>query len=200
MTTPLPHFSDAHPPEHADASTRSNGFWGMAVFLATDTVMFILLLVANIYLRRYSQGPGQNALDPGTTIWYSLGLWASSGALVLAEYFKKQARLSGVLYLLTAGLGLVFFYGQISEYLKLIGKGATVDDNLFFTGFYTVTGLHGLHVALGAVALLLAAVLRFRGRLGQNREGFTSALGLYWHFVDAVWVVLFLTLYLWKGP
>ena len=104
------------------------------------------------------------------------------------------------MYLLTALLGLVFFYGQISEYLKLIGKGATVDGNLFFTGFYTVTGLHGLHVALGAVALLFVAALRFGGRLGQNREGFTSALGLYWHFVDAVWVVLFLMLYVWRGP
>ena len=91
-TLPAAHFSDAHPPEHADASTRSNGFWGMAVFLATDTVMFILLLVANIYLRRYSQGPGQDALDPGTTIWYSLGLWASSGTLVLADYFKRQSQ------------------------------------------------------------------------------------------------------------
>ena len=200
MTTPPAHFSDHQPPEHADASPKSNGFWGMAAFLATDAVMFTLLLVANIYLRRYSQGLGQAALDPGTTLWYSLGLWASSGTLVLADHFKKQARLSGALYLLTAGLGLLFVYGQLQEYLRLIGLGATVDGNLFFTGFYTVTGLHGLHVALGAVALLFAAALRFGGLLGERRSGFASALGLYWHFVDAVWAVLFLTLYLWKGP
>ncbi|WP_226342350.1 heme-copper oxidase subunit III [Deinococcus sp. AJ005] len=188
------------PPEHMDASPRSNGFWGMAVFLVTDTVIFLLLLVANIYLRRYSQGPAQGALDPGTTIWFSLGLWASSGALVLADSFRKQAKVSGLLYLLTAALGFVFLYGQAQEYLKLNAQGATVDADLFFTGFYTLTGLHGLHVAFGALALLVTGVLRFRGLLDGRREGFTAALGLYWHFVDAVWVVLFLLLYVWGGP
>lgn len=198
--TLLPHFSDAHPPEHADASPQSNGFWGMVAFLATDMVMFTLLIVANIYLRRYSHGPGQDALDLGTTFWYSLGLWASSGTLILADRFKSRAALSGGLTLLTALLGLVFVYGQAQEYLGLIAKGATVDANLFFTGFYTVTGLHGLHVLLGAVALIILGILRLRGLLGPKRAGFAAGLGIYWHFVDAVWVVLFLVLYLWGGP
>lgn len=204
---PIPRVSQALdvsrlplPPGHMDASPRSNGFWGMAVFLVTDTVIFLLLLVANIYLRRYSQGPAQGALDPGTTVWFSLGLWASSGALVLADVFRKQAKLSGLLYLLTAALGLVFLYGQAQEYLHLNAQGATVDADLFFTGFYTLTGLHGLHVAFGALALLVTGALRFGGHLGRGREGFTAGLGLYWHFVDAVWVALFLLLYVWGGP
>jgi len=196
----LPHFSDAHPPEHADASSQSNGFWGMVVFLATDVVIFTLLIVANIYLRRYSHGPGQSALDPATTFWYSLGLWASSGTLILADRFKKRAALSGSLTLLTAGLGLVFVYGQAQEYLSLIRQGATVDANLFYTGFYTLTGLHGLHVLLGAIALIVLGILRFRGLLGPRRSGFPAGLGIYWHFVDAVWVLLFLILYFWGGP
>ncbi len=199
MTTP-PQFSDAQPPEHADASSKSNGFWGMAAFLVTDAVMFVLLLVANIYLRRYSHGPAQGSLDAGTTLWYSLGLWVSSGMLVLADHLKRRVKASGALYLLTAGLGLTFVYGQMQEYRRLIDLGATVDADLFFTGFYTLTGLHGLHVLLGAAALIIAGVLRFRGRLGERRSGFTAGLGLYWHVVDAVWAVLFAALYLWSGP
>ncbi|AWN22772.1 heme-copper oxidase subunit III [Deinococcus irradiatisoli] len=197
--SPVP-ASETQPPEHIDRNRQSNGFWGMAAFLATDVVMFTLLLVANIYLRRYSHGPGQASLDPGTTFWYSLGLWASSGVLILAERLRRQTELSGLLYLLTAGLGLVFVYGQVKEYLRLTHLGARVDVNLFYTGFYTVTGLHGLHVLVGALALIVAAVLRFGGRLGERRSGFTGGLGLYWHFVDGVWAVLFAVLYLWSGP
>ena len=127
-------------------------------------------------------------------------MWASSGTLILADRFKSRAALSGGLTLLTALLGLVFVYGQVQEYLNLIQQGATVDANLFFTGFYTLTGLHGLHVLLGAAALIVLGLLRFRGLLGPRRAGFAAGLGIYWHFVDAVWVLLFLVLYLWGGP
>lgn len=196
----LPYSSDSHPPEHADASDQTNGFWGMVAFLATDAVMFTLLIVANIYLRRYSQGLGQSALHPATTIWYSLGLWASSGTLILADRFKKSPAVFGTLTLLSAALGLLFLYGQAQEYLSLIGQGAKIDANLFFTGFYALTGLHGLHVLMGALALVVLGILRLRGLVGERRSGFSAGLGLYWHFVDAVWVLLFLILYIWKGP
>lgn len=185
---------------HAAPSARPNGFWGMAIFLVTDAVMFTLLLVANIYLRRHTGGDPQALLDPAATLRLSLGLWASSLTLVLAERLRASPVPSGLLYLLTGALGLVFVFGQVQEYGRLMGQGATVASDLFYTGFYTVTGLHGLHVLLGALLWLVLGLLRLRGRLGRRREGLSAGLGLYWHFVDAVWVILYVALYLWRGP
>lgn len=190
-----------HPPYPTRGVAGPTNPLGMAVFLATDVVTFVLLLVAHVYLRRTSTGPGQGALSEGQEFWFSLLLWGSSAVLVLADRLSTRGtRQAGWLYLLTALMGAGFLVGQGLEYAHLAGQGLAVDRNLFFTGFYTLTGLHGLHILAGLPMLLGLSLLAFRGELTRKRVGVQQALSLFWHFVDAVWVVLFLVIYVWKGP
>lgn len=179
-------------------SARPDAYFGMAVFLATDTVIFLLLLVAHAYLRRQGHGPGQGALSAAAILPWSAALWASSGTLVLAARVEAAPARS-VLYAVSALLGGAFVFGQGLEYRHLLAQGVTVTSDLFFTGFYTLTALHGLHVLLGLPLLITLAILSARDRLSARRAGFREAASLYWHFVDAVWIVLYAALYLWSG-
>ena len=183
----------------SDRSSRTH--LGMLAFLASDTVMFLLLLVSNVYLRRSEGHGGQGLLEPGRMLVFSLLLWGSSGVLLLAERQRDQGdRIgAGALYLVTAVLGAVFALAQGLEWRSLAAQGGTVGASLFFSTFYTTTGLHGLHVLLGVPVLLTLALLSLTGRIGRRAPGAAAAV-LYWHFVDAVWLVLYLVFYVWRGP
>jgi heme/copper-type cytochrome/quinol oxidase subunit 3 len=89
---------------------------------------------------------------------------------------------------------LVFLFGQVTEYLRLYAAEVSIGRNLFTSTFYTLTGFHGAHVAIGLVALAVLGRLAFVGEVGHTAA---RAVSIYWHFVDAVWVVLFSTIYLW---
>src|SRR2546430_17307561 len=104
-------------------------------------------------------------------------------------------RRSGAWVVATIALGMIFLLGQGSEYARLLANGIGPERALFGTTFFTLTGLHGLHVLAGlaALAALLAAKLRRPGALSAVAF---EAVGLYWHFVDAVWVVVFSVVYL----
>jgi len=97
---------------------------------------------------------------------------------------------------LTILLGMVFVFGQIREYLRIYDAGVMVDSNLFATTFFTLTGFHGLHVCVGLIALLILLGLALAGDFKQGRIEAVKSIGLYWHFVDAVWIVVFSVIYL----
>ncbi|MFC4453958.1 cytochrome c oxidase subunit 3 [Deinococcus sonorensis] len=174
---------------------------GMLAFLASDTVIFLLLVVSNVYLRRTEDHGGQTLLDPAHMLIFSVLLWGSSAVLVLAERQRERRdpRGAGALYLVTALLGAAFAVAQGLEWSHLMARGGTVSASLFFATFYTTTGLHGLHVLLGLPMLVGLSVLSFRGLIGRRAPG-VAAAALYWHFVDAVWLALYLVFYVWRGP
>jgi len=186
-------------PTSNDRASRSH--LGMLAFLASDTVIFLLMLVSNIYLRRSESQNGQALPEPGRMLVFSVLLWGSSGVLALAEQQRNRGdRLgAGALYLVTALLGAVFALAQGLEWRSLNAHGGTISASLFFSTFYTTTGLHGLHVLLGLPVLLGLAVLSWTGKIGRRAPGVAAAV-LYWHFVDAVWLVLYLVFYVWRGP
>jgi heme/copper-type cytochrome/quinol oxidase subunit 3 len=97
---------------------------------------------------------------------------------------------------LTILLGTVFIFGQSREYLRIFHEGVLVNSNLFATTFFTLTGFHGLHVCIGIIALLILMALAFAGDFKQGRIEAVKSIGLYWHFVDAVWLVVFSVIYL----
>jgi heme/copper-type cytochrome/quinol oxidase subunit 3 len=97
---------------------------------------------------------------------------------------------------LTILLGTVFIIGQGREYLRIFHAGVMVNSNLFATTFFTLTGFHGLHVCVGVIALLILMGLAFAGDFRQGRIEAVKSIGLYWHFVDAVWLVVFSVIYL----
>ena len=92
-------------------------------------------------------------------------------------------------------LGAIFMIGQGREYAHLFNAGVVVNSSLFATAFFTLTGFHGLHVCVGLIALLILLRLAFLGEFEASAAAVKS-IGLYWHFVDVVWIVVFSVVYL----
>jgi cytochrome c oxidase subunit 3/cytochrome o ubiquinol oxidase subunit 3 len=98
--------------------------------------------------------------------------------------------------LMTAVFGLIFLAGQVYEFNHFYHEGLGLSTNLFGASFYILTGFHGAHVAVGVIWLLSLFVLASMGRLTQHNSLTVEITGLYWHFVDVVWIVLFVLIYL----
>jgi heme/copper-type cytochrome/quinol oxidase subunit 3 len=131
---------------------------------------------------------------------FSLFLFASSGTVYLAERRLGRDDQRGflLLWVLSIVFGGVFMVGQITEYVRLYSDGITIGSNLFTSAFFTLTGFHGLHVFVGLIALAVVGLLARSGDLrGGRRRVVVDAVSIYWHFVDAIWVIIFSLVYLW---
>lgn len=175
--------------------------FAMGLFVYSESVFFVVLIAAYAYFKVQAQsGPAAaNSLHPVITGAYSICLFASSATMATAHrFFRRDNRRAFVIWLLiTIILGAVFLYGQGSEYAGLFAKNITVSRNLFGTTFFTLTGFHGLHVFIGLCLLAIALGLALSGRLAKRHALGLDAISIYWHFVDAVWVVIFAIVYLW---
>ena len=122
----------------------------------------------------------------------------SSLTMVLAVTSIQRAEMERCkLWLLTtAALGSVFIAGQVYEFTSFYREGLGYTTNISSSAFYTLTGFHGVHVSLGIVMLVTMWVLVSRGNLGPERAETIEIIGLYWHFVDIVWIVIFAVVYL----
>jgi cytochrome c oxidase subunit 3/cytochrome o ubiquinol oxidase subunit 3 len=125
-------------------------------------------------------------------------LLMSSLTMVLAHKAVTEGdyRNSRVWLAATALLGSTFIAGQVYEFTAFYREGLLYDANLFGSAFYTLTGFHGAHVTGGIIMLLSLLVMSFRGKLRQDRAETVELVGLYWHFVDVVWVLIFTIVYL----
>ncbi|MGH7778740.1 MAG: cytochrome c oxidase subunit 3 [Candidatus Binataceae bacterium] len=177
----------------------------VGLFILSEANFFLLLIIAYVYYHAYP-GPGPtaaNALNPLRTGLFSILLFASSATMILAaRSYRARARRATLTWLIvTVVLGTLFLLGQALEYTGLYEHGVMVNRNLFATTFFTLTGFHGLHVFIGLVAIAIVAGLAASNRLaGSAREADAfEAVGIYWHFVDAVWVVIFSIVYLWAA-
>jgi heme/copper-type cytochrome/quinol oxidase subunit 3 len=166
---------------------------GMAMFLLTEAVFFFMLILAFVYFRAESVKTAAASLHPGVTAVYTACLVASGFTMWRATSAAK----SGVrLWLgLTIALGSAFLVGQGSESLRLLRQGVTLSQGLFGTTFFTLTGIHGIHVAAGI--LLLAVLFVVTAGRGERESVAVEAVAMYWYFVDAVWIAIFLVMYLW---
>jgi heme/copper-type cytochrome/quinol oxidase subunit 3 len=174
---------------------------GMVLFLGSEVVFFGVLILAYLY---YTIGPvqdrsGPTILDPLTTGLWTICLLLSSVTLWLAHRSGEHGNQGGLrLWLLvTLLLGSAFLFGQVLEYSHLFEQRITIDRSLFATTFFTLTGFHGLHVLSGLIAILILFGLAVRGHLSGKRMIAVSTVELYWHFVDGVWIVVFVLVYLW---
>jgi len=109
---------------------------------------------------------------------------------------RNQARQAMGWVLLTALMGLTFLSFQAYEFTHFYHAGLSLSSSLFGTAFYTLTGFHGAHVAVGVIWLLTLLFYGRRGGLGADKADDVEVAGLYWHFVDIVWIVLFTVVYL----
>jgi cytochrome c oxidase subunit 3/cytochrome o ubiquinol oxidase subunit 3 len=100
----------------------------------------------------------------------------------------------------TALLGMTFIGGQVYEFTVFVHEGLSLTANPASSAFFVLTGFHGTHVTLGIIMLLSLVGLSLAGRLGPRNSLQVELVGLYWHFVDIVWVVIFTVVYLMPGP
>jgi cytochrome c oxidase subunit I len=165
-------------------------------FIASETAFFIVLILAFVFFNLSTKSAAA-ALDVRTTGAFTACLLGSSLTLHLAE--KSLEKGNGASFRAWMGatllLGLVFIGGQAREYLNLFQAGVTVSSSLFASTFFTLTGFHGLHVTLGLVALGILFGLAFASDFKSKPSSALKAVGLYWHFVDVVWIVVFSIVY-----
>jgi heme/copper-type cytochrome/quinol oxidase subunit 1 len=172
---------------------------GIAAFIFSELTFFGALIVAFLEYRTRSAGPGPHDLDVPRTLVFSLFLFASSGTVYLAERRLAREDHRGFLtfWLVSIGLGIAFLIGQLTEYGRLYADGITIRTNLFTSAFFTLTGFHGLHVLVGLVALSTIGLLAYFGDFAHGRRRVAvDVVSIYWHFVDAIWVLIFSLVYL----
>ena len=196
MTTEvLPHSEEAG--HHDMGHIRKVAMW---VFLGSECLFFgSLITTFLLYRTRVGDGPGAEELfDIPFTSISSFILLMSSLTMVLAHNAasRKDWRQMRVWLIATALLGMVFLSGQVFEFTEFVHEGLTVSTSPFGSSFFVLTGFHGAHVAIGVLMLLATAFMSYAGRLREGEGMNVEIVGLYWHFVDIVWIVIFTVVYL----
>jgi len=187
--------------EHVGTSTGlPNLKLAMWVFLGSDCLLFGALISSYVLYRGASvKGPyPADVFDIPYTSVSSFVLLASSLTMVLALAAIQRGDVGRcrIWLLATALLGMTFIGGQVYEFTTFYHEGLALSTNLFGTTFYVLTGFHGTHVAIGIVMLLTLLSLTFMGKITQENSETVELVGLYWHFVDIVWIVIFTVVYL----
>jgi cytochrome c oxidase subunit III len=176
----------------------SRGVVGMACLILAEAAIFIIFVVAYLfYVGKSLSGPTPHDVLK-LPIFTSICLLSSSLTVHLAVTSLHKGALSlCTLWLAsTVLLGGIFLAGTGMEWHHLIYRdGLTIRTNLFGTTFYSLVGLHATHVIFGLFMLSLALFFSLRGQMGSKDTERLEVLSLYWHFVDAVWVVVFLVVY-----
>ena len=185
---------------HATNTGISNNKLAMWLFLGTECLLFGGLI--STYLLYKTRGNGEvlptDIFDIPFTSVSSFVLLMSSLTMVLALSAVARGEMDrGKAWLLvTAMLGGVFIGGQVYEFTSFYREGLGYTTNPAASAFYTLTGFHGVHVALGIVMLASLWYMSHAGRLTQKNAETVEIVGLYWHFVDIVWIVIFGIVYL----
>lgn len=173
---------------------------GVVLFVASETVFFLMLIVSYVHFFGESDVAemARGHLDPLRTGIFSLFLFSSSFTVWRAERSRRAGRPGGRRAWLAATilLGAVFLAGQVWEYTGLFGAHIGIGSNLFGSNFFTLTGFHGLHVLIGLVMLSVLLGLDVSNALGRRAGPAQQSVSVYWHFVDAVWVVIFGVVYI----
>jgi heme/copper-type cytochrome/quinol oxidase subunit 3 len=172
----------------------------MWLFLSSDCLFFGSLIAAYLLYRdRSVVGPyPEDVFDIPFTSVSAFVLLMSSVSMVLALAAIQRGDRRGLQIWLftTAFLGMLFIAGQAYEFTEFYHEGVTLSGNLFGTTFFVLTGFHGAHVTIGILILLSLFVMTLRGKITQRESLHIELAGLYWHFVDIVWIVIFTFIYL----
>ncbi|HWJ28656.1 MAG TPA: heme-copper oxidase subunit III [Flavisolibacter sp.] len=172
----------------------------MKLTIGSESIFFLSLIIAYLYFWRNGNFQKEVAehMNVKTTGIYTLILISSSFTFRMAEknfLLNKEKKVRGWL-LSTIVLGAIFLAGQGHEYYKLIQEHVTISESEFGSSFYTLTGFHGLHVLIGLIILCIVLALLWKGYIRELSSPFFRVVGMYWHFVDIVWIFVFSTIYL----
>jgi cytochrome c oxidase subunit III len=171
----------------------------MASLIIAESAIFTIFVVAYLfYVGKSLTGPTPREVLE-TPIFFTICLLSSSITIHFAGKSLERNNHSAflALWLLTILLGGLFLFGTGLEWHRLIYEhGLTISANLFGTTYYSLVGLHAFHVTVGLIMLALVAIFAAAGRVGAEQSRRVDVLSMYWHFVDAVWVVVFTVVYI----
>jgi cytochrome c oxidase subunit III len=188
-TTPVP-GTDA-PPYRGEVA--------MAGLIIAESAIFTIFVVAYLfYVGKSLSGPTPAEVLE-IPIFFTICLLSSSFTIHFATKSLARGKQGAFLFLWAATiiLGGLFLFGTGQEWHRLIyERGLTISTNLFGTTYYSLVGLHAFHVTAGLVMLCIVAIFALAGRVGADQTRRVDVLSMYWHFVDAVWVVVFTVVYI----
>jgi cytochrome c oxidase subunit III len=191
IATPLPEAP-------LDWKLPYRGKVGMACLIFAESAIFTIFVVAYLfYVGKSLSGPTPREVLE-TPIFYTVCLLSSSLTIHLASKLLERGKRGAflALWFLTIVLGALFMYGTAREWHRLIyDHGLTISTNLFGTTYYSLVGLHATHVTAGLLMLTIVLLFGLAGRVGPEQSARVEVLSMYWHFVDAVWVVVFTVVY-----
>jgi cytochrome c oxidase subunit III len=186
------------PEERAEWKLPSRGRVGMFSLIAAEAAIFTIFVVAYLfYIGKSLSGPTPKDIL-SVPIFYTICLLSSSLTIhfALRALRRDNVRTFGAWWLATIALGAAFMYGTATEWYRLIYKeGFTISTNLFGTTYYSLVGLHAFHVVVGLSALSIVMTFALMGSVRAEHAERVDVLSLYWHFVDAVWVIVFTVVY-----
>jgi heme/copper-type cytochrome/quinol oxidase subunit 3 len=189
-----------HAPEHHTSTGLDNVKMGMWAFLGSECLFFGSLITTYLLYRSASSGgPGPaDVYDIPFTSVSSFVLLMSSLTMVLALSAIQRGNHAGMRVWLfaTAFLGMTFIGGQIFEFTTFYEEGLALSTSPFGSAFFVLTGFHGAHVTIGILMLLSLVGMNLAGHLGTGDARKVEMVGLYWHFVDIVWIIIFTVVYL----
>ena len=172
----------------------------MWAFIGSECMLFgSLIIVYLVYRGKSLVGPYPADLlnIPFITVTTFVLLMSSlMMVLALSAVQRGDMKWGKIWLFMTALLGIVFLGGQVYEFSHFVHEGLTLKTNLFGGSFFLLTGTHGAHVMVGVIWLLSLVFMAQRGQLTQANAETVEIAGLYWHFVDVVWIVLFTLIYL----
>jgi cytochrome c oxidase subunit 3/cytochrome o ubiquinol oxidase subunit 3 len=171
----------------------------MSCLIIAESAIFTIFVVAYLYYLGKDLGGPTPRQVLELPILNSICLLSSSATITFAvrALRKGDAKRFGLWWAITIALGAYFLLGTGWEWRHLIrDKGLTIRTNLFGTTFYSLVGLHASHVVVGLLALLIVMAFSITGSLKQEHADRAHVLSLYWHFVDAVWVIVFTVVYI----
>lgn len=218
MADTMTAHADAGHDEHGDHGDHgltntgiSNEKLGMWLFLGSECLLFGgLISTFLLYKKKLNTFPGfentqinklgANLFDIPFTSVSSFVLLMSSLTMVLAvsALQRNDHRRTRIWLLSTVLLGSTFLAGQVYEFTAFVKEGLGFTTNIFSSAFFTLTGFHGAHVLIGIIILMTMFARSLQGRLPSTSSETLEIAGLYWHFVDVIWVVIFVVVYLIK--
>lgn len=185
-------------PKQAEWTLPERGPIGMYCLIVAEAAIFTIVIIAYLfYIGKSVSGPTpQQVLE--VPIFYTVCLLSSSITIHFAERALHRGQMASfkLLWFLTFALGAIFLVGTGIEWSHLIEKGLTISTNLFGTTYYSLVGLHASHVAFGLIGFLTVLALSLAGKVTKAHSARIGVFSLYWHFVDAVWVVVFTVVYI----
>jgi cytochrome c oxidase subunit 3 len=171
---------------------------GMYCLIAAESAIFTIFVVAYIFYLGKSLTGAKPADVLHPPVFFTICLLSSSFTVYLAERSLAEGNVGAFRrwWLLTIALGAAFLFGTAREWRHLIfDEGLTISTNLFGTTYYSLVGLHAFHVTVGLIALVTVLTIALIGDISREHARRVAVLSLYWHFVDAVWIVVFTVVY-----